>query len=103
MSTSALPFYQRLFFKDADDLRNKDPHYNLDKHCFYMLNVCEVCGRRLDGRELPAKSGKNKFSIATDTTEYMRHELRKCDKYQCRRYIVGTYAQYGMRCSYCAA
>lgn len=101
MSTSALPYYQRTFFRSADELRARDPQYNFDKHCFYMLNVCELCARPLGGGELPAKGGKKKFSIMTDTTEYMRHEPRKCDKYQCKKYIVGTYAQYDTRCCYC--
>lgn len=101
MATSSLPYYQRVFYKNAADLRAKDPHYDFDQYCYYMLNVCEICGQPLDGDELPAKSGKRMFSIMTDTTEYMRHESRKCDRYQCKKFIVGTYAQYGTRCCYC--
>ncbi|KAK6218247.1 NADP-dependent isocitrate dehydrogenase [Pestalotiopsis sp. IQ-011] len=103
MSTSSLPYYQRPYFGSADDLRRRDPGYDLGKHCFYMLNVCELCGRPLGGQELPPPGGgRARFSIMTDTTEYARHEARKCDKHQCKRFIVGTYAQYGMRCCYCA-
>ncbi|KAI1841164.1 hypothetical protein JX266_012631 [Neoarthrinium moseri] len=101
MSTSSLPYYQRVFYKNAEDLKAKEPSCDFDKCCFYMLNVCEVCGHSLDGQPLPAKSGKAKFSIATATTEYTRHDARNCDKRFCKKYIVGAYAHYGMRCCYC--
>lgn len=101
MSNGSLPYYQRVFYKSAADLQSKEPRYDLDKHCFYMLNVCERCGQPLSGGALPSRSGKHVFSIMTDTTAYMRHDPRHCDKMLCKRYIVGTYAEYDTRCCYC--